>query len=184
MTMAPDDAFRAETRPVPSWDMGRPMFEPGETLHVGVIDVGSNSVRFVVFDGAARSPAYFYNEKIMCALGAGLSDTGRLNSRGRDRALDALCRFAALARGMGLRTMMAVATAAVREAEDGPAFVQEVERRTGLRLEVIPGDEEARLSAQGVTLGWPGAYGLVVDIGGSSMDLGDLGQGRVGRPVD
>ena len=183
MTMAPDDAFRAETRPVPSWDTGRPMFEPGETLHVGVIDVGSNSVRFVVFDGAARSPAYFYNEKIMCALGAGLSDTGRLNPRGRDRALDALCRFAALARGMGLRTMMAVATAAVREAEDGPAFVQEVERRTGLRLEVIPGDEEARLSAQGVTLGWPGAYGLVVDIGGSSMELADLSQGRVGRRV-
>nr|WP_246045422.1 Ppx/GppA family phosphatase [Rubellimicrobium roseum] len=154
-----------------------------QTLHVGVVDVGSNSVRFVVFDGAARSPAYFYNEKIMCALGSGLSDTGRLNPKGRLRAMDALCRFAALARGMGLQTMMAVATAAVREAEDGPEFVAEVERRTGLRLDVIPGDEEARLSAQGVLLGWPRSFGLVCDIGGASMELADIANGRVGRRV-
>lgn len=182
--MSPDDAFRADARSDPDWGGGGgPMFRPEETLHVGVVDVGSNSVRFVVFDGAPRSPAYFYNEKVMCALGAGLSETGRLNPRGRARALDALCRFAALARGMGLRAMMAVATAAVREAEDGPDFVAEVERRTGLKLEVIPGDEEARLSAQGVLLGWPGSYGLVCDIGGASMELADLAEGRVGRRV-
>ena len=186
MTMAPDDAVdarRADPRPADGWNAGNPMFGPDETLHVGVVDVGSNSVRFVVFDGAARSPAYFYNEKIMCALGAGLSETGRLNPKGRVRALDALCRFAALGRGMGLRTTMAVATAAVREAEDGPDFVAEVARRTGMRLDVIPGDEEARLSAQGVLLGWPGSYGLVCDIGGASMELADLAQGRVGRRV-
>lgn len=186
MSMAPDDALdaaRAGPRPGASWAAGRPMFGPDETLHVGVVDVGSNSVRFVVFDGAARSPAYFYNEKIMCALGAGLSESGRLNPKGRVRALDALCRFAALARGMRLQAPMAVATAAVREAEDGPDFVAEVARRTGLRLDVIPGDEEARLSAQGVLLGWPGSYGLVCDIGGASMELADLAQGRVGRRV-
>ena len=185
--MAPDDALdalRADPRSAAGWGGGGgPMFRPDETLHVGVIDVGSNPVRFVVFDGAPRSPAYFYNEKIMCALGAGLSDTGRLNPRGRERALDALCRFAALARGMGLQSVMAVATAAVREALDGPDFVEEVARRTGLRLDVIPGDEEARLSAQGVMLGWPGSFGLVCDIGGSSMELADLDQGQVGRRV-
>ena len=64
---------------------------------VGVVDVGSNSVRMVVFDGAARSPAYFYNEKVMCGLGLGLAETGRLNPRGRERALAALRRFALLA---------------------------------------------------------------------------------------
>jgi exopolyphosphatase/guanosine-5'-triphosphate,3'-diphosphate pyrophosphatase len=176
----PDDVV---TVPRPQAWTADPVFGPDETLHVGVIDVGSNSVRFVVFDGAPRSPAYFYNEKIMCALGAGLSDTGRLNPRGRERALDALCRFAALARGMGLQSVMAVATAAVREALDGPDFVEEVARRTGLRLDVIPGDEEARLSAQGVMLGWPGSFGLVCDIGGSSMELADLDQGQVGRRV-
>jgi exopolyphosphatase/guanosine-5'-triphosphate,3'-diphosphate pyrophosphatase len=183
VTMAPDDAHQAPAPRNPGWGAGRPLFEPGETLHVGVVDVGSNSVRFVVFDGAARSPAYFYNEKIMCALGAGLSETGCLNPKGRARALDALCRFAALARGMGLQSVMAVATAAVREAKDGPAFVEEVERLTGMALEVIPGDEEARLSAQGVLLGWPGSYGLVCDIGGASMELADLARGRVGRRV-
>jgi exopolyphosphatase / guanosine-5'-triphosphate,3'-diphosphate pyrophosphatase len=159
--------------PAPSSDM----------LRVGVVDVGSNSVRFVVFDGAARSPAYFYNEKIMCALGAGLSETGRLNPKGRERALDALERFAALGRGMGLPPLVAVATAAVREAEDGPAFVEEAFARSGIRLQVIPGDEEARLSAQGVLLGWPGSYGLVCDVGGASMELADLADGGVGRRV-
>lgn len=147
---------------------------------LGVVDVGSNSVRLVVFDGAARSPAYFYNEKIMCGLGEGLSDTGRLNPRGRARALSALLRFAALAEGMGLPPLTAVATAAVREAADGPDFREEVRRTTGIVLHVIPGEEEARLSAQGVLLGWPGSYGMVCDIGGSSMELADLSNGAVG----
>lgn len=176
MTDAPTLSRRPDWRDAPAP-------APDGTLHVGVVDVGSNSVRFVVFDGAARSPAYFYNEKIMAALGAGLSETGRLNPKGRQRALDALGRFAALARGMDLPPLMAVATAAVREAEDGPGFVAEVEGRTGLRLDVIPGDEEARLSAQGVMLGWPGSYGLVCDVGGASMELADIRDGRVGRRV-
>src|SRR6185436_18845950 len=87
---------------------------------IGVIDVGSNSVRLVVFDGMARSPAYFYNEKVLCGLGAGLSDTGRLSPEGWERARAALHRFTALAARMELSGMIAVATAAVREAEDGP----------------------------------------------------------------
>ncbi|MCC5975363.1 MAG: Ppx/GppA family phosphatase [Rubellimicrobium sp.] len=153
----------------------------GTMPRLGVVDVGSNSVRFVVFDGAARSPAYFYNEKVMCALGAGLSRTGTLNPEGRVRALAALRRFAALARGMDLPPITAFATAAVREARDGRAFCAEVARETGIELKIIPGDEEARLSAQGVLLGWPGSYGLVCDIGGSSMELADLAEGQVGR---
>ncbi len=148
---------------------------------LGVVDVGSNSVRLVVFDGAARSPAYFYNEKVMCGLGAGLTETGVLNPEGRIRALAALRRFAALARGMDLPPLTAIATAAVREARDGRDFCAEVARETGIDLHIIPGDEEARLSAQGVLLGWPGSYGLVCDMGGSSMELADLADGRVGR---
>ena len=150
---------------------------------VGVIDVGSNSVRLVVFDGAARSPAYFFNEKVMCGLGRGMAETGRLNPEGRERALAALTRFALLADGMALQSLTAIATAAVREAEDGPAFEAEVADRTGLRLEVINGVEEARLSAQGVLLGWPGAAGLVCDIGGSSVELAEIGEGGVGARV-
>lgn len=146
---------------------------------LGVIDVGSNSVRFVVFDGAARSPAYFFNEKVMCGLGKGLAETGRLNPQGRVRALTALARFAALGRGMDLPPLTAVATAAVREAEDGPAFCEEIHERTGVTVHVIPGIEEARFSAQGVLLGWPGSYGLVCDIGGVSLELAQLSHGEV-----
>lgn len=166
--------------------LGRPLFEDPSARalsRVGVVDVGSNSVRMVVFDGAARSPAYFFNEKIMCGLGQGLAETNRLNPRGRERALAALKRFALLARGMKVTPMMVVATAAVREAEDGPEFQAEVLRETGLRLWVIDGDEEARLSAQGVLLGWPDARGIVCDIGGNSMELARIGDGKVGRRV-
>jgi exopolyphosphatase/guanosine-5'-triphosphate,3'-diphosphate pyrophosphatase len=165
---------------------GRPLFDDPKARalsRVGVIDVGSNSVRLVVFDGAARSPAYFYNEKIMAGLGAGMSRTGHLNPEGRARAKAALLRFVALADGLGISPLTAVATAAVRDASDGPAFQAEVERETGLKLWVIDGQEEARLSAQGVLLGWPGSYGLVCDIGGSSMELADLQDGQVGHRV-
>jgi exopolyphosphatase/guanosine-5'-triphosphate,3'-diphosphate pyrophosphatase len=164
----------------------RPLFDDPSARalsRVGVIDVGSNSVRLVVFDGAARSPAYFYNEKIMCALGAGLSETGHLNPEGRLRALDAMSRFQALAQGMDLPPLTAVATAAVRDASDGPDFCAEVARETGLKIWVIDGEEEARLSAQGVLLGWPGSYGLVCDIGGSSMELAEMHDGMVGKRV-
>jgi exopolyphosphatase/guanosine-5'-triphosphate,3'-diphosphate pyrophosphatase len=84
---------------------------------------------------------------------------------------------------MGITPLTAVATAAVREASDGRAFRDEVERETGIKIWIIDGHEEARFSAQGVLLGWPGSYGLVCDIGGSSLELADLADGRVGRRV-
>ena len=165
---------------------GRPLFgDPSARAlsRVGVVDVGSNSVRMVVFDGAARSPAYFYNEKIMCGLGKGLAETGRLNPEGRKRALLALKRFALLARDMAIHSLTVVATAATREATDGPEFQAEVLRETGLKLWVVDGAEEARLSAQGVILGWPDAKGIVCDIGGNSMELARIAGGRVTRRV-
>ncbi|CAM8633984.1 GppA Exopolyphosphatase [Paracoccaceae bacterium] len=165
---------------------GRPLFDDPSARalsRVGVVDVGSNSVRMVVFDGAARSPAYFYNEKIMCGLGKGLAQTGRLSPEGRARALMALKRFSLLAQGMGIETLTVVATAAVREAEDGPEFQLQVLNETGLKMWVIDGGEEARLSAQGVLLGWPDAKGVVCDIGGNSMELARIGDGKVGKRV-
>ena len=163
---------------------GRPLFEDPSARalsRVGVVDVGSNSVRMVVFDGAARSPAYFFNEKVMAGLGKGLAETGRLNPEGAVRALAALKRFALLAEGMNISPFTVVATAAVREAENGPAFQEQVLRETGLHIHVIDGDEEARLSAQGVLLGWPDARGIVCDIGGNSMELARIGHGKVGK---
>ncbi len=172
---------------IPDWGpFGRPLFSDPrvrDLSRVGVVDVGSNSVRMVIFDGAARSPAYFYNEKVMCELGAGLSETGHLNPRGRVRALDALRRFQHLADNLDLPGLHVVATAAVREAKDGQEFCDEVKAETGLHVSIIDGLEEARFSAQGVLLGWPGAYGLICDIGGSSMELAEIGEGQTGRRV-
>ena len=180
-TVDPDTLLDAEM----DWGpFGRPLFDDPwarALSRVGVVDVGSNSVRMVVFDGAARSPAYFFNEKIMCGLGKGLAETGKLNPEGRKRALLALKRFALLAKGMGIDKLTVVATAATREASDGPAFQAEVLAQTGLKLWVVDGDEEARLSAQGVLLGWPDAMGVVCDMGGNSMELARIGDGKVGR---
>ncbi|MGV6840546.1 MAG: Ppx/GppA family phosphatase [Planktomarina sp.] len=165
---------------------GAPLFnDPSARLlkRVGVIDVGSNSVRMVVFDGAARSPAYFYNEKIMCGLGAGLRESGVLNPEGRVRALAAMHRFAALCKAMDVQHLTAVATAAVRDASDGPDFATQVETETGIKLWIVDGKEEARLAAQGVLLGRPGYYGLVCDIGGASMELAEIAGGQVGKRI-
>ena len=184
VTMMGEAAVPIETHP--DWGpFGAPLFDGPQARalsRVGVIDIGSNSVRLVVFDGAARSPAYFFNEKILCGLGAGFAETGRLSVDGRARALTALKRFAALAEAMDVSPLVTVATAAVREAEDGPEFRAEVAAETGLQIVVVDGAEEARLAAQGVLLGWPGAQGLICDIGGSSMELAELlGEGQVGR---
>ncbi len=165
---------------------GRTLFDDPSSRalsRVGVVDVGSNSVRMVVFDGAARSPAYFYNEKIMCGLGKGLVETGMLNPEGRRRALAALKRFSLLAKGMGIDNLTVIATAATREAKDGAAFQAEVLEQSGLKLWVIDGGEEARLSAQGVLLGWPEAKGIVCDMGGNSMEMARIGGGKVGKRV-
>jgi exopolyphosphatase/guanosine-5'-triphosphate,3'-diphosphate pyrophosphatase len=183
--VSPLDPLDPMPDPHPEWGpFGVPLFDAPEAqalARVGVIDIGSNSVRMVVFDGAARSPAYFFNEKILCGLGAGFAETGRLNPEGKLRALSALKRFATLARGAGVDPLLTVATAAVRDASDGPEFQREVLAVTGLSIRVLSGEEEARLSAQGVLLGWPGAEGLICDIGGSSMELAELrGGGQVG----
>ncbi|MGG7568607.1 exopolyphosphatase [Rhodovulum sp. DZ06] len=149
---------------------------------VGVVDVGSNSVRMVVFEARRRAPDYFFNEKVLCGLGASLQETGRLSPDGRRRALAAIRRFAALAPRMGLDVLDGVATAALRDAEDGPAFRDLVEHETGLRLRVASGEDEARLAAQGVLLGFPGARGLVADLGGASLELSQIGEGRLLGP--
>jgi len=146
---------------------------------VAVIDVGSNSVRLVVFDGAARSPAYFYNEKVLAGLGAGLGETGYLSPDGRRRALAALRRFAALLLRLKPAQVMTVATAAVRDATDRKEFVAQVLAETGLELNIASGPEEGRLSAQGVLLGWPEAEGMVCDIGGASLEMAQLAGGEV-----
>ncbi len=151
---------------------------PGE--RIGVVDIGSNSVRLVIFEGATRAPAYFYNEKVLCGLGSGLQETGRLDPEGKLRALSAMRRFVILAVSMRVGTLDAVATAAMRDAEDGPEFKAELERETGLPIRIASGADEARLAAQGVVLGSPYANGVVADLGGASLEFCPVDDGKIG----
>lgn len=152
---------------------------PGE--RVGVIDIGSNSVRLVVFEGATRAPAYFFNEKVLCGLGAGLQETGRLDPEGKLRALRTIKRFVMLAEGMNVGTLDAVATAAMRDAEDGPEFRDQIQQELGLPIRIASGEDEARLAAQGVLLGSPSADGLVADLGGASLEFCRISDGQTGE---
>jgi exopolyphosphatase/guanosine-5'-triphosphate,3'-diphosphate pyrophosphatase len=144
-----------------------------------VIDVGSNSVRLVVYYGAKRAPLQFFNEKVVCGLGRGLAQSGILHPEGRVRALNAIRRFAGIARRMDIKHIHTVATAAVRDATDGPGFCDDVLLETNLKLRVVTGKEEAALSAQGVFYSRSDAEGLVCDMGGSSMELASIADGEV-----
>jgi exopolyphosphatase/guanosine-5'-triphosphate,3'-diphosphate pyrophosphatase len=146
---------------------------------IGVIDLGSNSLRLVVFErlGAAVFP--LFNEKVMCGLGRGLSSTGRLNPEGVTLALVNLRRFVAFARAIAVDHLAVLATAAVRDASDGEAFAAEVERQCRVQVKIIDGAEEARLSAAGVLAGIPDADGIVADLGGGSVEVVRVGPGTL-----
>ena len=146
-----------------------------------VIDVGSNSVRLVVYriDGRAMTP--ILNEKVMAGLGRGGARTGALSKDGVEQALRAVKRFATLVDALGVKDVFAVGTAAVREAKDGRAFAERLEAETGIPLRVLSGEDEARLSALGVSAGAPDARGLVGDLGGASLELVEIGPKGVGR---
>jgi exopolyphosphatase / guanosine-5'-triphosphate,3'-diphosphate pyrophosphatase len=140
-----------------------------------VIDIGSNSVRLVVYRVEGRANAPVLNEKVLAGLGRGLSQTKRLDPASVKRALEALVRFRYLLDALDIKAVFAVATAAVREAEDGPEFVARIKELTGFDVAIISGEEEGRLSSLGVLAGAPGASGVVGDLGGSSLELVTLG---------
>lgn len=150
---------------------------------IGVIDIGSNSVRLVVYDGTRRFAVPLFNERVICGLGRDLAKTGRLDPEGREAALQSLGRFATLAGAMGVTSLEALATAAVRDAEDGPVFVDELKRRFGLAVRVLSGREEAQLSARGVLGGIPDADGVMCDLGGGSLELVVIGPDGFGEGI-
>lgn len=138
---------------------------------VAVIDVGSNSVRMVVYALVGRVFLPKLNEKVMAGLGRGLQSTGKLSPDGIERALDALKRFRAVLNALGVSRIAATATAAVRDARDGSQFAQRVRRETGIELKVLAGEGEASMSAIGVSAGIVAPDGVVADLGGSSLEV-------------
>src|SRR5206468_10895509 len=147
---------------------------------IAVVDIGSNSIRLVVFDGLKRAPFPLFNEKVMCGLGRGLERTGTLDPEGVSLALDNLGRFVTLAEVMGAKRIDLLATAAVRDASNGKEFVRNVEKACRQPVQILSGEEEARLSAMGVLMGMPSATGIMGDLGGGSLELVTLERGKLG----
>lgn len=154
---------------------------PSHARAVAVIDIGSNSIRLVIFDRLENALVPLYNERGFCALGRGLAAGALLDEEAMEEAARLVTRFVRLAGSLGVGDTELIATAAVREARNGPRFVRDVEAACGARVRVLDGAEEARLSALGVVAGMPGATGITGDLGGGSLELVEIDGGRVGR---
>jgi exopolyphosphatase / guanosine-5'-triphosphate,3'-diphosphate pyrophosphatase len=141
---------------------------------IAVIDIGSNSVRMVAYEGLTRSPTPIFNEKVLAGLGREVQSTGLLAPDAIAAALDALRRFDGLCRTIGVERKWVIATAACRDARNGPAFIAEAQRLCGTRIAVLSGKREAELSALGVISGVHDPDGIVGDLGGGSLELIDV----------
>ncbi len=156
---------------------GREAVLGGSTAERAIIDIGSNTVRLVVYGGTMRAPTVLLNEKVTAKLGRDIAATGRLSDEAMVLALRGLKRFALLLADLGIKDIETVATAAVRDAANGPEFAAQL-RAIGLSPRVISGEEEALLSAHGVIGAFPDARGIVADLGGGSLELVRVADGR------
>ena len=145
---------------------------------MAIVDIGSNSVRLVSYELHSRAPTPTFNEKALCGLGRGVAMTGLLPEDGIAKALAALQRFRVLCDTMRINDVRSVATAAVRDAANGWQFLDRAERAIGCKIELLSGQQEARLSALGVVSSIYNADGVVGDLGGGSLELTDVKDGR------
>ncbi len=141
---------------------------------VAVVDIGSNSVRLVVYEGLTRSPTPIFNEKVLAGLGREVQSTGLLAADAVEKALSSIRRFRALCDRMDVGQVLAIATAACRDAKNGKAFVAEAERICGVEVDVLSGKREAELAALGVVSGFHKPSGIVGDLGGGSLELTEV----------
>ena len=146
---------------------------------VAVIDIGSNSVRLVVYESMTRNLVTLFNEKTLCGLGREVQTTGLLAPDAVAKALTSLRRFRALCRVMKVGRVYAIATAACRDATNGPDFIAKAERICGVKIEILSGPREAKLSALGVISGIHKPDGIVGDLGGGSLELIDVQGNRI-----
>jgi exopolyphosphatase/guanosine-5'-triphosphate,3'-diphosphate pyrophosphatase len=149
---------------------------------IAIVDIGSNSVRLVAYDGLDRAPIPLFNEKSLCALGNGVTLTGKLPKQGVEKALVALRRFRLLIEIIGIETVYVIATAAARDASNGPDFIAAAQEALGGReVTLLSGPREAKLSAFGVLSGLHEPDGVVGDLGGGSLELIDVSPSGIGE---
>jgi len=150
-----------------------------EDARIGIIDIGSNSIRLVVYDQYKRTPIPIYNEKVLCELGKGLASSGVLNPAGVEMGKLALRRFVAMGRNMGIAELHIIATAAIRDAKDGHEFTSWLEKTYNVKADVISGEEEARLGAFAVCSSIYKPKGITADLGGGSLELVRVNDGAI-----
>lgn len=148
---------------------------------IAIVDIGSNSVRLVAYEGRTRAPTPIFNEKAFCGLGRGVQTTGMLADEAMERAIAALARFEALCRIMGVRDVQVIATAAARDARNGPQFLHRAEQAIGAPIRLLSGKREAELSAMGVISAIHQPDGVVGDLGGGSLELIGVSGDRIGK---
>jgi exopolyphosphatase/guanosine-5'-triphosphate,3'-diphosphate pyrophosphatase len=148
---------------------------------LAIVDIGSNSVRLVAYERLSRAPTQIFNEKSLCALGHGVLTTGKLPKQGIEKALAALRRFRVLIDMMEASDVYVVATAAAREASNGPDFLATAEEAIGVPIALLSGEREAQLSALGVISGVYKPNGIVGDLGGGSLELIDVKLAHLGK---
>jgi len=164
---------------MPEWESTGRL--PGEP--VAIVDIGSNSVRLVAYEALTRAPNATFNEKVLCGLGRGVATSGVLAEEAMAKALQALRRFRILCDIMGIRDVRPLATAAVRDAANGPQFLARAEDAIGCPIHLLNGQREARLAALGVVSSIHEADGIVGDLGGGSLELTDISNGQIGQGV-
>jgi len=150
---------------------------------LSIIDIGSNSIRLVVYEGIARSPTVLFNEKMLAGLGRGLVSTGKLDPEAVTRSMEEFGRFRALSEQAGAEHLYVIATAAAREAENGADFIHRAEKVLGTEIRVLSGREEAYYSALGVISGFHPANGIAGDLGGGSLELVDVNGETIGAGI-
>src|SRR5690606_25559928 len=147
---------------------------------LSIIDIGSNSIRLVVYEGLARSPTVLFNEKMLAGLGRGIVSTGKLDPEAVTRSMEEFRRFRSLSAQAGAEKMYVLATAAAREAGNGPDFIQRAEEVLGTEIRVLSGRQEATYSALGIICGFQPAGGIAGDLGGGSLELVEVAGETVG----
>ena len=154
---------------------------------IGVVDIGSNSVRLVIYEGAVRAPTPLFNEKEQCGLGRAIASTGKLGDASVEHAMKTLVRFRAIARELRVTNVLAFATAAVREASDGAEFLIRAEQALGVPIQLLTGEREAMLASLGIAMGFGRVKGVAGDLGGGSLELveidGDTRRNEITLPL-
>jgi len=150
---------------------------------LSIIDIGSNSIRLVVYEGLARSPTLLFNEKMLAGLGRGIVSTGKLDAEAVTRSMEEFRRFRALSDQAGAEHMYVLATAAAREAGNGPDFIRRAEDVLRTEIRVLTGRQEAHYSALGIISGFYPANGIAGDLGGGSLELVDINGEAIGDGI-